>query len=153
MAECFVSRGGAPLDANGKTPLSQLPAHAASATTYGAGNGSNYGHVKLSDSTSTTSGVSGGVAATPTAVKAAYDLANTANSAARSAQTTANSASSTASSAKTTANAAMPKSGGTFTGTAVAYDTAATTKGIRNVILSSSSSTTITVGTLLGVWE
>lgn len=62
-------------------------AHATSATTYGAGTGSNYGHVKLSDSTSTTSGASAGVAATPTAVKAAYDLANTASTAASTAGT------------------------------------------------------------------
>lgn len=34
------------------------------------------GHVKLSDSTSSTSAASAGVAATPKAVKAAYDLAN-----------------------------------------------------------------------------
>lgn len=40
------------------------------------GNGSNTGVVKLSDSTSSTSGVRGGVAATPAAVKAAYDLAS-----------------------------------------------------------------------------
>lgn len=53
--------------------------HASTATTYGIGTSSNYGHVKLSDSTSTTSGASAGVAATPTAVKAAYNLANTAN--------------------------------------------------------------------------
>lgn len=50
--------------------------HASTATTYGIGTSSNYGHVKLSDSTSTTSGASAGVAATPTAVKAAYDKAN-----------------------------------------------------------------------------
>lgn len=49
--------------------------HAASATTYGAGTGSNYGHVKLSDATDSTSSNSGGTAATPAAVKAAYDLA------------------------------------------------------------------------------
>ena len=40
------------------------------------GDGSDTGVVKLSDSTSSTSGVSGGVAATPAAVKAAYDLAS-----------------------------------------------------------------------------
>lgn len=51
--------------------------HASTATTYGAGTGTNYGHVKLSDSTGTTSGASAGVAATPTAVKAAYDKAVT----------------------------------------------------------------------------
>lgn len=50
--------------------------HASSSTTYGAGSSSNYGHLKLSDSTSSTSGTSGGIAATPSAVKSAYDLAN-----------------------------------------------------------------------------
>ena len=148
MADGFLSRGGAPLDANGKTPLSQLPAHAASATTYGAGNGSNYGHVKLSDSTSTTSGVSGGIAATPTAVKAAYDLANTANSA-------ASTASSNASSALTKANAAMPKSGGTFTGNVKASTSSSVSSAyVRNIIFGDSeSSQNVYAGTLLGVWE
>ena len=47
------------------------------------------GAVQLSDSTSTTSSV---LASTPTATKAAYDLANTANTAAGAAQTTANNA-------------------------------------------------------------
>ena len=51
-------------------------AHASTATTYGAGSSSNYGHVKLSDSHTSTSGTSGGTAATPSAVKSAYDLAN-----------------------------------------------------------------------------
>lgn len=51
--------------------------HATSATTYGKGTSSNYGHVKLSDSTSSsTAAASGGTAATPKAVKDAYDLAN-----------------------------------------------------------------------------
>lgn len=58
--------------ANSKAPIS----HASSATTYGVGTENNYGHVKLSDSTTSTSGTSGGIAATPAAVKAAYDLAN-----------------------------------------------------------------------------
>ena len=58
-------------------PTSFTPSsHASSSTTYGAGTSSNYGHVKLSDSTSSTSGTSGGTAATPAAVKAAYDKAN-----------------------------------------------------------------------------
>ena len=57
-------------------PTSFTPSsHASSSTTYGVGTSSNYGHVKLSDSTSSTSGVSGGTAATPSAVKAAYDKA------------------------------------------------------------------------------
>jgi hypothetical protein len=47
------------------------------------------GAVQLSDSTSTTSSV---LASTPTATKAAYDLADTANTAAGAAQTTANAA-------------------------------------------------------------
>lgn len=70
----------------GKAPTS----HASTGTTYGAGNGTNYGHVKLSDSTSSTSGASSGVAATPAAVKSAYDLANSANTAASNAQSSAN---------------------------------------------------------------
>ena len=55
---------------SGKAPAS----HASASTTYGAGSGSNYGHVKLSDSTSGTSNANGGVAATPAAVKALADL-------------------------------------------------------------------------------
>ena len=94
----------------------------------------------LSDSTSTTSGVSGGVAATPTAVKAAYDLANTANSAARSAQTTA--------------NAAMPKSGGTFTGAiTAANDTAYTTYKVRNAAIVSATPSSMTNGTIAFVFS
>lgn len=57
---------------DGKAPTN----HAAVDTTHGAGSGSNYGHVKLSDATNSTSGAGGGTAATPAAVKAAYDLAN-----------------------------------------------------------------------------
>lgn len=53
--------------------------HAASGTTYGKGTDDLYGHVKLSDSTSSsTAASSGGTAATPAAVKAAYDRATTA---------------------------------------------------------------------------
>lgn len=59
--------------------------HASTAATYGAGSSSNYGHVKLSASTSSTSAESGGIAATPSAVKSAYDLANTANGTANTA--------------------------------------------------------------------
>lgn len=55
--------------ADTKAPVS----HASSATTYGVASGSNYGHAKLSDSTASTSGVSGGTAATPKAVKDARD--------------------------------------------------------------------------------
>lgn len=59
------------------TDTSRAPTnHASTGTSYGAGNASNYGHVKLSGSTSSTSGTSGGTAATPSAVKAAYDKAD-----------------------------------------------------------------------------
>ena len=58
-------------------PTSMTPtSHASSATTYGKGDGSNYGHLRLSNSTSSSYGTSDGYAATPSAVKAAYDLAN-----------------------------------------------------------------------------
>lgn len=50
--------------------------HASTETTYGKGTSSNYGHVKLSDSTTaTTAAASGGTAATPKAVKDALDAA------------------------------------------------------------------------------
>ena len=49
---------------NSKAPTN----HASSATTYGTGSGTNYGHVKLSDSTDGTERESDGVAATPAAV-------------------------------------------------------------------------------------
>lgn len=50
--------------------------HASSSTTYGKGTSTNYGHVKLSDATnSTTAAASGGTAATPKAVKDALDAA------------------------------------------------------------------------------
>lgn len=58
--------------ADGKAPTS----HASTGTSYGIGTSSNYGHVKLSDATNSTSAASAGIAASPAAVKAAYDLAN-----------------------------------------------------------------------------
>jgi len=55
-------------------PTSMTPtSHASSSNTYGVGTDSNYGHLKLSDSTTSTSSTSGGVAATPAAVKAVKD--------------------------------------------------------------------------------
>ena len=50
--------------------------HAATATTYGKATSTSYGHVKLSSATNSASGLSDGTAATPAAVKAAYDLAS-----------------------------------------------------------------------------
>lgn len=49
--------------------------HASSNNNYGAGSSTAYGHVKLSDSTSSTSNVLSGIAATPKAAKTAYDKA------------------------------------------------------------------------------
>ena len=49
--------------------------HAVTATTYGKATSTSYGHVRLSSATNSASGLSDGMAATPAAVKAAYDLA------------------------------------------------------------------------------
>lgn len=77
--------------------------HASTATTYGIGNAASYGHVRLSDATGSTSAASGGTAATPAAVKAAYDLASQASSAASSAYDLANEAGQVATDAAQTA--------------------------------------------------
>ena len=61
-----------------KTALAEKAptSHASSATKYGKGTSSAYGHVKLSDSTTaTTAAASGGTAATPKAVSAALAAA------------------------------------------------------------------------------
>lgn len=53
-------------------------AHASSATTYGAGNASNFGHVKLSDNyTSSAGAAANGVAASSKALADAYSVLNT----------------------------------------------------------------------------
>jgi hypothetical protein len=63
-------------DENAHDGMFAPASHAANTTTYGTGTGTNYGHVKLSDSTNSNSGAGSGIAATPSAVKAAYDLAS-----------------------------------------------------------------------------
>lgn len=58
--------------------LSNSASHASTATTYGIGNGSNYGHVKLSDTISsinTSQKAANGVAASAWALQSAYDFA------------------------------------------------------------------------------
>lgn len=62
--------------------------HASTNTTYGAGTGTLYGHVKLSDSTSDSSTASSGVAATPAAVNSVYQLASSASATASQPATT-----------------------------------------------------------------
>ena len=67
-----VSHGGTgkTTAADARTALGVPPtSHASSATTYGAGNASNYGHVKLTDSTGATDAASSGVAASPKMVR------------------------------------------------------------------------------------
>lgn len=56
---------------NDKAPTN----HASGATTYGVGNASNYGHLKLSDSVNSSNSTGNGCAATPKATKTAYDKA------------------------------------------------------------------------------
>ena len=54
------------IDALDKVAASKAPInHASTATTYGIGTGSNYGHVKLSDSINSSNSTASGVAATP----------------------------------------------------------------------------------------
>lgn len=54
-----------------KAPLN----HASTGTTYGVGDATNYGHLKLSDSVSSSNSTGNGCAATPKAVKMSYDKA------------------------------------------------------------------------------
>lgn len=72
--------------------------HVHPAQTIGTASGTVSGTTKLSDATNSTSGANSGVAATPKAVKAAYDKAVE---------------------AKNAADAAFPKAGGTLTGAVV----------------------------------
>lgn len=67
-------------DLLGKAPTM----HSSSDATYGIGDATNYGHIILSDSINSTSDTTKGVAATPYAVKEAYDKAQTALSLAES---------------------------------------------------------------------
>lgn len=58
---------------NDKAPTN----HASGATTYGVGDATNYGHLKLSDSTASVSSTGSGIAATPKAVKTISDTLST----------------------------------------------------------------------------
>ena len=72
-AEAWTALGGGAIGKKASLAASDIPAHASTATTYGAASTSNYGHAKLSSATNSSSEV---LAATPKAVKAAYDLAS-----------------------------------------------------------------------------
>lgn len=89
--------------------------HASTATTYGVGNATQYGHLKLSDAANSSSGVTGGVAATPAAVKAAKDAADAAQSSANNAQSSADAAMTKASTLATASAAGIVKPGAGMT--------------------------------------
>lgn len=110
--------------------------HASTATTYGVANASQYGHVKLSDAANSSSGVSGGVAATPAAVKAAKDAADAAQSSADSAQSSADAAMTKAS---TLATASAP--GIVKPGTGMTVDAAGSLNVSLNNTVTSTSET------------
>lgn len=96
---------------DGKAPIN----HASTTTTYGAGSSANYGHVKLSDSTSSSSDAAAGIAASPKAVKAAYDRGSAGVTAAGNAATAASNAATAAANANTNAESRLPKVSPTLT--------------------------------------
>ena len=74
------NKNGSYKDSNGITHNGGLDSkapiyHASSLTIYGVGNNTLYGHLKLSDSTSSSLDVNDGTAATPKSVKDTYDYA------------------------------------------------------------------------------
>lgn len=85
--------------------------HTSTTTTYGVGNATQYGHLKLSDATDSASGATGGTAATPAAVKAAKDAADAAQSSANNAQSSADAAMTKASTLATSSVAGIVKPG------------------------------------------
>ena len=85
-ANAWTALGGGSIGKKNSLAASDIPAHASTATTYGAASTTNYGHAKLSSATDSSSEA---LAATPKAVKAAYDLATTANTLAGSAMSAA----------------------------------------------------------------
>lgn len=69
----WTALGGGAIGKKASLAASDIPSHASTATTYGAASTSNYGHAKLSSATDSSSEA---LAATPKAVKAAYDKAS-----------------------------------------------------------------------------
>lgn len=72
-ADAWTALGGGAIGKKASLAASDIPSHASTATTYGAASTSNYGHAKLSSATDSSSEA---LAATPKAVKAAYDKAS-----------------------------------------------------------------------------
>ena len=134
-----VNKGGtgATTSEQARTNLGVPPtSHTSTATTYGAGNATQYGHVKLSDAANSSSGVSGGVAATPAAVKAAKDAADAAQSAANNAQSSADAAMTKASTLATSSTPGIVKPG-----TGMTVDAAGALKVSFNNTVTSTSTT------------
>lgn len=112
--------------------------HTSPSGEYGLGQIDAYGHVMLSDSVNSTSGVSSGVAATPAAVKQAYDIASAAQSKADSAYTTANGAQSEAQDSKRLAQNAAATAATALTAAEEAETTAESIKGTADAALAAS---------------
>lgn len=112
--------------------------HTSPSGEYGLGQIDAYGHVMLSDSVNSTSGVSSGVAATPAAVKQAYDIASAAQSKADSAHTTANGAQSEAQDSKRLAQNAAATAATALTAAEEAETTAESIKGTADAALTAS---------------
>lgn len=103
---------------DGKAPID----HASTATTYGAGSSTEYGHVKLSDATNVTSangGAATGVAASAYAVKLAYDRGSKGVTDAAAAANAASAASTAAQNAQSKADEAYTLAGTKTTTAAV----------------------------------
>lgn len=127
---------GATTAAQARTNLGVPPtSHGSTAATYGVGNASQYGHLKLSDAVDRASGATGGTAATPAAVKAAKEAADAAQSSANCAQSSADAAMTKAS---TLATASAP--GIVKPGTGMTVDAA----GVLNVSLNNTVTSTST---------
>ena len=110
--------------------------HASTNTTHGVGNATQYGHLKLSDAVNSSSGETGGVAATPAAVKATKDAADAAQLSAENAQSSADAAMTKAS---TLATASAP--GIVKPGTGMTVDAAGSLNVSLNNTVTSTSTT------------
>lgn len=114
---------------NIETAIENVPAietlapknHASEENVYGVGNASLYGHLKISDSVSSPSDSTGGIAASPKAIKTAYDKGVTALN--------------TANNAMTKANDAMTKATTVFTGSTPGLVPEATSSDARKTLL------------------
>ena len=119
--------------------------HASANTTHGIGNATQYGHLKLSDATNSSSGATGGTAATPAAVKTAKETADAAQSSANNAQSSANAAMTKASTLATASAPGIVKPGTGMTvdaAGALNVDTASTSRAgivlLNNTVTSTS---------------